>query len=257
MNIYIVRHAQSRGNVEDQENHPYLPEFEEYEFRDPSLTVLGRKQADLCGQRLSQVNFDHIFIGPLHRHFETAYGIIRHQKKCKTVEVLHDLTETDHESRTIIPIDIYNKVFPEMEIIPPTYPQKTGGPAPDGYTEDDKTADGYLRRAHRVDRFLHDNFDSNANILLVTSSMFGGCVLMPVMMGASDEEVNGSMPYDLCNASISLIKYGHWDFCGDFSSCEFANDVAHLIVPESVDISKLPLPNRYPAWAEKMQNAKG
>lgn len=253
MLIYVVRHAQSRGNVEDQENHPFLPEVAEYEFRDPSLTALGRKQADLCGQRLSQVDFDHILIGPLHRHFETAYGIIRHQKKCKTVEVIHDLTETDHESRTMIPVEIYNKIYPDMNIIPPVYPQKTGGPAPEGYTEDDKTADGYLRRARRIDRFLHENFDDNAKILLVTSSMFGGCVLMPVMMGASDEEVNGSMPFDFNNASISLINFRNWDCFGDFSTCEFANDIAHLIVPDSVDVSKLPLPNHYPSFAEKQE----
>ncbi len=254
MNIYVVRHAQSRGNVNDPENHPYLPEVEAFEERDPSLTELGRRQADLCGQRLSQIDFDYIFVGPLHRHLETAYGIVRHQKKNKTVEIIPDLTECGHETRNSIPLDILNKIFPEMEIIPSPYPQRTGGPAPEGFTDEDDTADGYLVRAHRVDKFLHENFDSKANILLVTSSMFAGCVLMPVMMGASDEEVNGSMPYDMNNASISLIHYGHWDFCGDFSRCEFANDVAHLIVPDSVDVSKLPLPNQYTSFAEKSQN---
>lgn len=254
MNVYVVRHAQSRGNVEDQENHSFRPEVAAYEDRDPSLTALGRKQADLCGQRLSQIDFDYIFTGPLHRHFETSYGIVRHQKKCKTVEIIPDLTETDHESRNHIPLDILNAIYPEMKIIPSPYPQRTGGPAPEGFTEDDKTPDGYLRRARRVIKFLKENIPDKSNVLLVTSSMFGGCVLMPAMMGASDEEVNGSMPYDMNNASISLIHFGHWDFCGDFSSCKFSNDIAHLIVPESVDISKLPLPNHYPDFADKMQN---
>ena len=84
--------------------------------------------------------------------------------------------------------------------------------------------------------------------------MFGGCVLMPTMMGASDEEVNGSMPFDFNNASVSLITFRNWECFGEFSTCEFANDIAHLVVPEEMDISKLPLPNRYPAFADKIQN---
>ena len=254
MNVYVVRHAQSRGNVEDQERHPFRPEVAEYEDRDPSLTALGRNQADRLGRRLSQINFDYIFTGPMHRHFETSYGIIRHQKKCKTVEIIPDLTETDHESRHHIPLDILNVLYPEMEIIPSPIPQRTGGPAPEGFTEDDKTPDGYLRRARRVIKFLKENIPDKSNVLLVTSSMFGGCVLMPTMMGASDEEVNGSMPFDFNNASVSLITFRNWECFGEFSTCEFANDIAHLVVPEEMDISKLPLPNRYPAFADKIQN---
>ena len=37
MFVYVVRHAQSRGNVDDPENHPFPPELAAYENDDPSL----------------------------------------------------------------------------------------------------------------------------------------------------------------------------------------------------------------------------
>ncbi len=247
MNIYIVRHAQSRGNVENPENHPYLPELEKYELRDPSLTEKGRWQADRLGQRLSQVNFDYIFSGPLHRHLETAYGVVRHQKNCKTVEIIPDLTEVYHEDRYGIPLDILTATMPDMEIIPSPDPTRTGGPMPCDVTEDDNTPEGYSRRAHRVIDFLKANIPEKSNVLIVTSRLFGGAVLIPHLLGASDEEVKNSMPFDFHNAAVSLISFRHRDSSSSYPFCNFANDVAHLIYPDSVDVSKLPLPNLYPS----------
>ena len=80
MNIYFVRHAQSRQNVNDPQNHPFLPEVAEYEENDFSLTAKGEMQADLAGQRLSQIDLTAIICRPMHRTLYTANGIIRHQK---------------------------------------------------------------------------------------------------------------------------------------------------------------------------------
>ena len=88
MYVYVIRHGQSRANVGDPENHPFLPAVRDYEEKDPSLTDLGRKQADLAGRRLSGIDFDAILCGPLHRHLETAYGVVRHQKRNKEIEIL-------------------------------------------------------------------------------------------------------------------------------------------------------------------------
>ena len=253
MNVYVVRHAQSRSNVKDPENHPFLPEVALYEANDPSLTALGRKQADRLGQRLSQIDFDYIFTGPRHRHLATAYGIVTHQKNCKTVEIIPGLTETDQETRIGIPLDILNSIFPGMEIIPSPIPQRTGGPVPSDFTDEDKTPDGFLLRARRVIKFLKDNIPDKSNVLLVTSSVFGGGVLMPAMMDINDEDIIGGMPFEFNNASVSLITFKNWECFGDFSSCRFSNDVTHLIVPDEVDVSKLPLPNQYPAFSEAIK----
>lgn len=131
------------------------------------------------GQRLSQVDFDHIFTAPRHRHLTASYGIVKNQKKCNTVEIIPGLTETDLENRMDIPLDILNVLYPKMEIIPSPVPQRTGGPAPGDFTKDYTTPDGFLRRARRVIRFLTGTLTDSANILLVTSSVFGGGVIMP------------------------------------------------------------------------------
>lgn len=243
MNIYVVRHAQSRANVGYPESEPFLPEVAPYEEIDPSLTEYGRRQADLCGQRLSQVDFDYIFSGPLHRHLETAYGIVRHQKKCKTVEIIHDLNETGDETWNGLPLDIMRSIFPGMEIIPSPNPTRTGGPY--NIPEEEISADGFLRRARRVVDFLKNNFSRGTNILLVTSCNYGGCVLVPALLNLSDDEINSGRPYNLNNASISLICHRYEEDIGDQAVCEFINDVAHIVAPSSVDVSKFPLFNNY------------
>lgn len=245
MNIYVVRHAQSRGNVENPENYEYLPELAEYELRDPSLTEHGRRQADLLGQRLSQIDFDYIFAGPLHRHIETAYGVARHQKSCKTIEIIPDLTEVYHEDRNGLPHDILTRLMPDIEIIPSPVPTRTGGPMPCDATEEDDSPDGYSRRAHRVIDFLKENIPERSNVLLVTSRLFGGAVLIPHMLGAPDELVKSSMPFGFHNAAVSLISFKNMNGPDAYSFCEFANDIAHLIYPDSVDVSKLPLPHQF------------
>ena len=247
MNVYIVRHAQSRGNVENPENYSYLPELEKYELRDPSLTELGRRQADRLGQRLSQVEFDYIFSGPLHRHLETAYGVVRHQKKCKTVEIIPDLTEVYHENRNGLPLDILKRLMPDMEIIPSPNPTRTGGPMPCDATDEDDSPDGYSRRAHRVIDFLKKTVPYRANVLLVTSRLFGGALLIPHMLGAPDELVKKSMPFGFHNAAVSLVRFKNMNTPDEYPFCEFANDFAHLICPDLEDASKIPLPSAYSA----------
>ena len=245
MNVYIVRHAQSRGNVENPENYAYLPELEAYELRDPSLTEQGKWQADRLGQRLSQVDFDYIFSGPLHRHLETAYGVVRHQKNCKTVEIIPDLTEVYHENRDGLPFDILKKLMPDMDIIPSPNPTRTGGPMPCDATEEDDSPDGYSRRAHRIIDFLKENIPYRSNVLLVTSRLFGGAVLIPHMLGVPDEVVKGGIPFDFHNAAVSLVKFKNMNLPDAHSFCGFINDAAHLLCPDVPDASKIPLVDRY------------
>ena len=61
MKVYLVRHAQSRQNVGDPENHPFRPEVAQYEDGDVSLTANGHQQADLTGRRLASIDFDALF----------------------------------------------------------------------------------------------------------------------------------------------------------------------------------------------------
>lgn len=248
MQIYVIRHAQSRSQIGingDISKEPLLhPELLKYDKVDPALTAKGRDQADLCGKRLSQVDFDYIFTGPLQRHLETAYGVVRYQKNCKTVEIIHDLNETGDELCNGLPLDIMRSRFPGMEIIPSPNPTRTGGPY--NIPEEEISPEGFLARAKRMDAFLRNCCERDANVLLVTSCNYGGCVLIPKLLGVSDEIINnGSIPFDLYNTSITLVSIFDDPDLGEILSCGFANDIAHLTAPDSTDVSKIPLSNMY------------
>ena len=249
MQIYVIRHAQSRSQMGingDISKEPLLhPELLKYDKVDHALTAEGRYQADLCGQRLSQVGFDYIYTGPLQRHLETAYGVVRHQKNCKTVEIIHDLNETGDEQCNGLPIDIMRSIYPGMNIIPSPNPTRTGGPY--DIPEEDISEEGFRIRARRVDKFIKENHPDNAKILLVTSCNYGGGVLIPALLGLSDEEIDRGVPFSLHNTSVSLVQFIKEKDAGykDYMACEFINDVVHLTVPDSVDVSKIPLSNLY------------
>ena len=59
MDLYIIRHGESRGNIG-------------YDDEDPVLTELGHKQAQLLALRLRNINFDAILSSPLTRAVQTA-----------------------------------------------------------------------------------------------------------------------------------------------------------------------------------------
>ncbi len=59
MDLYIIRHGESQGNIgHDVEN--------------PKLTDLGHKQAELLSLRLKNIKFDAILSSPLERAIQTA-----------------------------------------------------------------------------------------------------------------------------------------------------------------------------------------
>lgn len=66
MDVYLVRHAQSESNAGLT---TYL---------DSGLTPLGRRQAELTGERLKHEGITRIFVSPLVRTLQTAEPICRH-----------------------------------------------------------------------------------------------------------------------------------------------------------------------------------
>lgn len=88
LELYIIRHGQSQGNIErvtDGLSHE--------ELHDPRLTELGKKQAVACGERFKDTKFDAVYSSALLRAVETATEIIKKQPNEKTLKVLPLLTE--------------------------------------------------------------------------------------------------------------------------------------------------------------------
>jgi len=218
MFIYVVRHAQSRAqagvNSSNEKEPLVFPEFEKYDTYDPALSAHGRKQADLVSRRLSYLEFDAIFSGPLYRQIETAHAIARRQKN-KKIQILSELVEIGDEKRPRLPHEFYSKAFCEAEVVPST----------DEIPEEESGSDGAINRAVRVERFLTENFKNDAKILLVSSAMFTGHCLIPALLRAPNE----SAAYEVENTSVSMI---HLKDDGIHATCGFQNDWAHLAYPD-------------------------
>ncbi len=78
MDLYIIRHGESQGNVGQ-------------DVEDPRLTELGEKQSQLLALRLRNINFDAILSSPLTRAVQTATPLSELRKK--EITVLHELHE--------------------------------------------------------------------------------------------------------------------------------------------------------------------
>lgn len=88
LELYLVRHGQSMGNAGYDKEDLTLREQ-----NDPLLTEKGLMQADLVGQYLKNIDFDHVYSSGLIRAICTADGILRYQKEKKPLNILPVLSE--------------------------------------------------------------------------------------------------------------------------------------------------------------------
>ncbi|MBQ2826092.1 MAG: histidine phosphatase family protein [Clostridia bacterium] len=235
MKVYLVRHAQSRQNVGDPENHPFRPEVAQYEDGDVSLTAKGHQQADLTGRRLASIDFDAILCGPLHRHIATANGIIRYQKNCKKLELINDLLEKGIHSYAGMPIELLRSLYPDMEIVPCPNPTPTGGKFT--YSLEEMYDMVEMReRARRVERYLTARFPDDATILIISSGDYMRRCLIPCLMRLPDQVIDKFTAFGCHNCSVGRVDL-HKD--GRRSSCVLLNDTSHLYIdPEQIPIIK-------------------
>ena len=232
MYIYVVRHAQSRGNVDDPENHPYPAITAKYEKNDPSLTQKGQDQADRVGRRLSQIDFDAILCGPLHRQISTARSIVKYQRNPKPIEIMTTLCETDTPGTPGMPPEVITGLYPELDIIFPKEKEVLE-------SLDIKNYNMAVReRGCRIERMLTERFSKDARVLIVTSEMFTTYFLISSLMRLS-KEVTLDTGFRTRNAGVSMV---HMKDDGIHSCCAFLNDIAHLAVSDLDLIPKIPFP---------------
>lgn len=207
MNIFIVRHGQSRQNAQNYSELPYRSVVDPYEQKDSSLSPLGELQADLCGQRLAQVEFDHILCSPLHRTIATAAAIAKYQKN-KTIQLMIDLLEASNEDWTGIPLEILAPIYKDVTILPLQDPNPTGGKLI--YNKEDMNDNSKLRlRARLLSNYIKETFEENDNILLVTSADFGARIFIPEFLCLPEDIIASTINcgFGISNASISKILY--------------------------------------------------
>lgn len=78
MDLYIIRHGESQGNIG-------------LDIEDPKLTELGEKQAELLALRLRNIKFDAILSSPLTRAIQTATPLSELQGT--PITIIHSLHE--------------------------------------------------------------------------------------------------------------------------------------------------------------------
>lgn len=66
LQIYLIRHAESMGNVESEES---------FDVMNPPLTIHGRTQAEALAKRMSDIKLDAVYSSPLERAISTALPI--------------------------------------------------------------------------------------------------------------------------------------------------------------------------------------
>lgn len=167
------------------------PEFAEYKDIDLSLTELGQKQADLTGKRLASVEFDAILTSPLLHHLATANGIIRYQKSCKTTEPMSDLYAKD------ISVEI--------------------------------TDESMAERGKNIERYLTNNFEKNAKVLLIASGDFMSRFLIPSLLRLPARVIKSGIEFHCDSCAVSRIDLNK---DGRRADCVLLNNTSHLDVDE-------------------------
>lgn len=85
MDLYIIRHGESQGNIG-------------LDVDDPKLTELGEKQAELLALRLRNIKFDAILSSPLTRAVQTATPLSELRNTPITIiHTLHEVGAFDDE----------------------------------------------------------------------------------------------------------------------------------------------------------------
>ena len=88
LELYIIRHGQSMGNVGYDKDEITLKEA-----NDPYLTDLGIEQAQKAGESLSDIHFDAVYSSALLRAVRTAAEIINKQPRPVALNIHPCLTE--------------------------------------------------------------------------------------------------------------------------------------------------------------------
>jgi 2,3-bisphosphoglycerate-dependent phosphoglycerate mutase len=81
MHLYLIRHAESQNNAR--------PAYERVE--DPSITAVGRMQADYLAQWMKSLPLDHLITSPFKRTLQTMQFVTNATKR--SLQVWHDVFE--------------------------------------------------------------------------------------------------------------------------------------------------------------------
>ena len=210
MNLYLVRHGQSQGNVNPGNGGD-----------DPTLTELGFEQARQVGIRLANVKFDCIIASPLRRALATANEIaIRQPDGPAPVEILPDIMECGTDPTFVpLPHEELLKICPTA--LPYSIPTAAGGneTLPEEYGD----LHMYLARAHRVISYLRRRFPDAENVAVVAHGVLISRLVVAGLRFPYPDHFN----FQHDNTAVTQIRYIKMED-HIHTRLAFLNDTSHL-----------------------------
>ncbi len=216
LELYLIRHGQSRGNAGYGRDDITLKES-----NDPYLTELGISQAEKLGDFLSDTQFDAVYSSALLRAVQTANEVIKRQGEEKTLNILSLLTEVS------ISCDYHIDNLDEIRSICPTAELADGVSINDPllYHNEYEDEDGMFERAAKAIDYLRSHYQNGEKVAVVAHAAFLTFVVFSLM---SFKKVP-VFDIDFSNTGVTkvvLYKHGTNKY-GDIIF-EHINSTAHL-----------------------------
>lgn len=227
MELYIVRHGQSCGNVKGGYGIP-----EEKLTRDqlinPPLTELGKHQAELLGEYYKDENFDAVYASPMKRATMTAhYALMQNECSEKHIYTMPWLIECGiDEDYSAVTLDELNAEF-DCRILAPEGIDVSGNLI----NGDGENHTAHCERAKKIISYLRERYKNGEKIMTVAHAAFN----TDLFLHAIKAEDTRLFDPAFANTSVSKIifyKDGTGPYGYDIELC-YTNSTAHLAKEKS------------------------
>ena len=201
--LYMVRHCQSMGNVEDKFQGRY----------DSPVSPLGEKQLDLLSLRFRNVRLDGVFASPLQRAMRTGEAVARFHGL--TVQPREEFIELDVGELDNVTQAELARLRPDIVRDWDVTPDLLSFPGGETMTQ------AYERSVAAVRGIAREN--AGKTIAVVTHGGILRCIDACARFGSLEGMRRARDTYRVGNTGISLLKVED-----DRLSWEFFNDLKHL-----------------------------
>jgi probable phosphoglycerate mutase len=224
MNLYIIRHGESKWNIENRLQGS----------SNPGLSKLGRLQAGLLAKRFKKIKIDRLYASPLLRSLETAQALSRtlHLKIVKKTD-LREITLGEWEDRTPQEIDkLYNNKYQKWLRCGPTKVRIPG----------QERISSFRRRVDRAFNDIISRERHRENVLVVTHGGVISSFLARLLKADFDRLI---LKLYLPNTCVTLVSFAKR---GQFSKRELSPNRGCLIhIADTFHLSSIKARGIWPA----------
>ena len=222
MELYIVRHGQSCGNIKGGYGIPE-EELTKDQWINPPLTELGIHQAKQLGEYYKDVKFDAVFASPLRRATMTAcLAVMQNECSEKCVYAMPWLIECGiDEEYSAVTLDELNEEFDGIIIAPEGI--DVSGNLING---DGENHQAHCARAKKIISYLRERYKSGEKIMTVAHAAFNTDLFLHAIKAENTRLFDPAFS----NTSVTKIifyKDGTGPYGYDIELC-CTNSTAHL-----------------------------